>query len=34
MVEPWFDRLRPAHWRNGIMPVGWSPFIMVGVWPD
>lgn len=30
----WLHRLLPAHWRNGIPPVGWSPFIMLGVWPD
>lgn len=30
----WLHRLRPAHWRDGIRPVEWSPFIMVGVWPD
>lgn len=30
----WLHRLRPAHWRDGVAPVEWSPFIMLGMWPD
>lgn len=30
----WLHRLQPAHWRDGIVPDGWSAGIMLGRWPD
>lgn len=26
----WMHRLQPAHWRDGRVPRGWSPQIMLG----